>query len=332
MGVAIAAWGHFIPEHRVTNAELASRFGITEDWILARTGIEERRYFQGGATSDMIVQAARPCLERARLLPGDLDCLLVATMTPDYHCPSTAAVVQHKLGAHRAVGFDLMAACSGFLYALQVGTALIKAGIHRNVLVCAADQFSCIIDPTDRKTTLIFGDGAGVCLLQHRDDTNSVIDTLSRLDSTCYTDIVQEAGGTQNPFTFKELNAGHHFLRFFSKSISATGVRLMREVIQEIMTKHGLAFSDIDCVVPHQANKRMVEEIAASFNQSISRFLINIEHIGNTSAASIPLAISQALQSGRLRGDETLLLASVGAGYTYAASLIHLNSFAHADH
>lgn len=324
MGVEIKSWGHFIPDHRVTNAELAARFAITEEWILARTGIEERRYFMEGPTSDMIIRAAVPCLEQANMTPGDLDCVLVATMTPDYHCPSTASIVHHKLGAHKAYGFDIMAACSGYIYALQVATALINAGTHNNVLICAADKFSSIIDYNDRKTRLIFGDGAGVCLLQHSSTVNQVTDTICKMDSTNHMDIVMKAGGSLEPSTAEAVEKGNHYFRFFSKSIGTSGVSLFKNIILELLGKHGLNFDDITYIVPHQANKRMIEQLADALGLPVSRFIINIEHIGNTSAATIPLAISQALQNGALRRGQKLLLTSVGAGYTYAASLITL--------
>ena len=324
MGVEIKGWGHFIPEHRVSNAELAARFATTEEWILTRTGIEERRYFTQGPTSDMIINAALPCLERANLSPEELDCVLVATMTPDYQCPSTAAIVHHKLGAHNAYGFDIMAACSGYIYALQIAAALINSGTHRNVLICAADKFSSIIDPDDRKTRFIFGDGAGVCLLQHSDTLNDVTDTICKMASGSHTDIVMKSGGSMEPATAEAVEKGDHYFRFFSKTIGTSGVGLFREVILELLDKHNLTFDDINYIVPHQANKRMIEQLAAALDLPASRFIINIEHIGNTSAATIPLAISQALQNGKLHRGQKVLLASVGAGYTYAAGLITL--------
>ena len=313
--------------------ELAVRFGVTEDWILSRTGIEERRYFNEGATSDMIVQAAEVCLKQAGIAAFEIDCIIVATMTPDYLCPSTAAVVQNKLGADNAYGFDLMAACSGYLYAMQVAASLINSGTHKTVLVCAADKFSSIIDPQDRKTVLIFADGAGVCLLQQSDMLNHVGRSICRLDSSRHQDILMPTGGSQCPSTASLVAEGNHFLRFKSKSISTDAVSLLSQVIREFLDKNDLSFDDVDYLVPHQANKRMIEALASEFGLPIEKFIINIERVGNTSAATIPLAISQALETGKLRGDETLLLASVGAGYTYAASLLHLkdNSTHHDD-
>lgn len=333
MGVKITGFGHYIPEQRVTNAELSARFGVSEEWIVEKTGIMERCYAASTeATSDLIVPAARQCLAKAGVSPAAVECILVATMTPDQSCPSTAAIVQQQLGAANAWGFDLMAACSGFLYALQVGAALINAGTHRTVLVCAADKMSSIIDPQDRKTTLIFADGAGACLLQYSATENQVVDTICRLDSTCFADIVVPAGGSRLPITEKLVAEGEQYLRFVSRTISTDAVRLLRQVMLDFLGKHGLTFADLDFIIPHQANKRMLEALATDLGLPIEKFIINIEHLGNTSAATIPVAISQALQNGQLHGQETLLLASVGAGYTYAASLIHLNLSAHAHY
>lgn len=326
MGVKITGFGHYIPEARVTNTELAQRFGVSEEWIVQKTGIHERRYAgPEEATSDMIVHAARQCLAQANVAPGAVDCVLVATMTPDHYCPSTAAIVQQKLGTHNAWGFDLMAACSGFIYALQVAAALINAGTHQTVLVCAADKMSSIVDPADRKTVLIFADGAGACLLQHSLTENHLLNTLCRLNSTNYTDIITRVGGSQRPSTDKAVAVGDHYLRFMSRTIGVDDVQLLQEVIIEFMEKNSLSFDELSYIVPHQANKRMIELLADNLQLPISKFIINIEQLGNTSAAAVPIAVSQALQNGQLKGHETLLLASVGAGFTYAAGLLKLN-------
>ncbi|MDO7886640.1 3-oxoacyl-ACP synthase III family protein [Hymenobacter cheonanensis] len=326
MGIAIIGFGHYLPARRVGNPELAERFGVSEDWILAKTGIRERRYAAADeATSDLAVAAARDCLARAGVAASELDCLLVATMTPDQPCPSTAALVQRQLGAVRAWGFDLMAACSGFLYALQVGAALIEAGTCRTVLVCAADKMSSIIDPLDRKTTLVLADGAGACLLQRSDTANHLLGMRCQLDSTCLTDIVAPAGGSRLPATPALVAAGAHYLRFVSRHIGPEVLRLFGQAIRELLADQRLTLAQVDCLVPHQANLRLLEALGDDLGLPANKLLANVADIGNTSAATIPLAISQALRSGRLRGHETLLLAAVGAGYTYAAGLIKLH-------
>lgn len=326
MGVKIIGWGHFIPNIAIKNSELARRFSLSEDWIMERTGIQERRYFSEGATSDMIVYATLQCLQQTKISPSDIDCIIVATMTPDHYCPSTATFVHQKLGTNNAWGFDIMAACSGYLYALQLATSLINANSYKTILICGADKFSSIIDPNDRKTVLIFADGAGVSLLQQSSTENHVIDTICKLDSTNYTDISIEVGGSQNPATVENISNGKHFLQFMSKTVFNTGISLMQNIAHEILNKHNLSFDDIDFIVPHQANKRMIETIAKNLDLPIEKFIINVEQIGNTSAGTIPIAISEALQTGKLKGNEKLLLVSVGAGYTYSASLLNLKN------
>ena len=325
MGVIIKSFGHFIPEKKVTNAELAKRFNITEKWILERTGIEERRYFKDGTTSDMIVNAALQCLSHADISPKDIDCVIVATMTPDYYCPSTAAIVHQKLNTENAWGFDIMAACSGYIYGLQLGRSLINSNTYKNILVCGADKMSSCIDPNDRKTVLVLADGAGVSLLQYSETHNEIIDVLCKLESTHAMDVTIENGGSSTPLTKANIKEGRHYLRFNSKTVFDNGIRLMENAIKDILATSKTDFNSIDFIVPHQANKRMVEILAHRFSIPIQKFIINIEHLGNTSAGTIPIAVSEALENGKLKGNEKLLLASVGAGFTYAAALIQLN-------
>jgi len=325
MGVKIKAFGHFVGDKILGNSELAERYGITEDWIIERTGIEERRYFTEGAVSDMIVKAALDCFAKSAVSVEDIDCVIVATMTPDYYCPSTAAVVHKKLGTNNAWGFDIMAACSGYIYAVQLASALIETKAYKTILVCGADMMSSCIDPFDRKTVLVLGDGAGVTLLQYSATENNILDTVCKLDSTYAMDVNMMVGGSCTPVTNENIQEGNHYLRFGSKRIFEHGVELMDRVIKEIMIKNNLGFDDIDYIVTHQSNKRMIEAVAEKFGLPVEKFIINIEHIGNTSAGSVPIAISEALTTGKLKGNERLLLAAIGAGFTYGASLINLN-------
>jgi 3-oxoacyl-[acyl-carrier-protein] synthase-3 len=325
MGVKIKAFGHFVPDHNVPNKELAERFDLTEEWILERTGIEERKYLLEGGTSDMIVQAALRCLCKTNITATEIDCIIVATMTPDYHCPSTASLVHKRLGATNAWGFDLMAACSGFIYSLQLAASLINSRAYKTVLVCGGDKMSSCIDTSDRKTVLILGDGAGVALLQYDAEQNDVIDTLCKLESEYGMDVNMLTGGSQTQLTADNITENKQYLRFSGKRIFEHGVTLMQNAVTELLEKNSLTFDDIDRIVPHQANKRMIEALAQGFSLPIGKFVINIEHLGNTSAATVPVAISQALETGQLKGNERVLLTSVGAGFTYAASLLKLN-------
>ncbi|MDZ4071403.1 MAG: beta-ketoacyl-ACP synthase 3 [Sediminibacterium sp.] len=324
MGTIIKSFGHFIPTQCLTNSELAKRFDITEEWIIERTGIEERKYFAEGATSDMILKAALQCLSKTNVEPKDIDCIIVATMTPDFYCPSTAAIVHQKLETKNAWGFDIMAACSGYIYALELAASLINSNAYKNILVCGADKFSSIIDPLDRKTVLVFADGAGVSLLQYSELENNITDILCKLDSTYAMDVNMLNGGSQTPLTKKNIVEDNHYLRFSSKRIFEHGITLMQNAIEEILKRNKITFADIDFIIPHQANKKMIEVLAQRLVIPIEKFIINIERIGNTSAATIPIAISQALETKMLKGNERLLLASVGAGFTHAASLITL--------
>lgn len=322
MGVVFRSFGHYVPPTGVGNQELAARFGITPEWIDERTGIMHRAYMQEGGTADMIVPAALQCLQSAGVAPHEVGCIIVATMTPDHHCPSTATLVHHRLGTANAWGFDIMAACSGYLYALQLATALINSNSYRTVLVCGADKMSSCIDHADRKTALILGDGAGVSLLQHSDTHNHVVDTLCGLASGYHADITMPMGGSHCPSTPQGVEQGRHHLRFESSTIFQTAVDLMQQATEQLLQRNGLTFDDIDLIVPHQANKRMIESLATRLNLPISRFVINIEQIGNTSAGTIPIALSQSVQNGRIAGTCRLLMVAVGAGYTYAVSLI----------
>jgi len=325
MGVAIKSLSHFIPETRLTNDYLAAKLGIDSAMIAEKTGIMERRIFHDGATSDMIVNAAHICLEQNNMSPQDVECIIVATMTPDFLCPSTAAVIHSKLKTTNAWGFDAMAACSGFVYGLKIATAMINSGQHKNVLLCAADKMTSIIDPMDKKTSLIFGDGAGVVLLEHvPDEQNEVIDTICKLDSTDLMSVSALDCGSQNPITPETLTNGNQFMKFTSRGIFSGGVAFFKEVILEILAKNNLTFDDIDYIVPHQANKRMLEKLAEELNVCISKFIINIEHIGNTNSGSIPIALSEAFLDGRIQPGMKVVVAGVGAGFTYGASILEI--------
>ena len=293
MGIVFTAFGHFVPDNTVSNTELSLRYNVTEDWIIDRTGIDQRHYYLEGATSDMIVKAALRCLSKADVKADDIDCIIVATMTPDYYCPSTAAIVHQKLNTKNACGFDIMAACSGYIYALQIASSLIASNSYKTILVCGADKMSSCIDTKDRRTVLVLSDGAGVSLLQHSETNNNLIDIVCKLDSTHATDVSILYGGSKMPLTKENISEDKHYLRFTGKGIFDNGVSLMYQVITEIMEKNNLSFDDIDFIIPHQSNKRMIEVLAQRLSLPIEKFIINIDYIGNTSAASIPIAISR---------------------------------------
>lgn len=321
MGVVFKAFGYFIPDKRVTNEELSTRFNISQEWILERTGILERRYFEDGATSDMIVLAAQDCLKQAEINPEEIDCIIIATMTPDFHCPSTASIVHKKLKTSNASGFDVMAACSGFIFALELAQSLIETRKYKNVLVAGADKMSSCIEQSDRKTSLVLADGAGVCLLQYSKVENQVIDTICKIDSDSALDVIIPNGGSQKPLTEEISKERNHYLRFQSKNVFENGIQLFIRAINYILKRNNLSIEDIDLIVPHQANKRMIEELSRRLGVPISKFVINVEMIGNTSAATVPIAISQTNEREKLNGK--ILSVTVGAGFTYAATILN---------
>lgn len=322
MGAIFKAFGHFTPETSITNQALAQRFGITEEWIYQRTGITSRKYYEEGATSDMIIQAiANSNLTQAQ--KNSIDCIIVATITPDHQCPSTAAIVQQKLGIANSFGFDVAAACSGFIYALQLADSLLLTRKYQNVLVIGADKMSSIIDPNDRKTSLVLADGAACCLLSYSSSQTHIIDTICKLDSTLCNSVVVPNGGSAKPLNHQTFAEQQHYLRFTDKKVFDGGIALFENIITEILEQNKLTVNDIDLIVPHQANRRMLEAFAQKMQIPIEKLYINIDDIGNTSAATIPIALSQLQQQNKLQGN--ILLTSVGAGFTYAASLISLN-------
>jgi 3-oxoacyl-[acyl-carrier-protein] synthase III len=304
----------------ITNKQLAQQFGITTQWIEERTGIQERRYFKEGATSDMVVQAIKHMGLSATELQ-QVDGIIVATITPDYHCPSTAAIVLHKLGLPTIYGIDIAAACSGFVYAIEMADALISSGKYQQLLIIGADKMSSIIDHNDRKTALIFADGASCCLVANSSHSQ-VVATVCAVDSSLCHSVLVPNGGSANPITTQNFAEQQHYLRFTDKKVFDTGIQLLQQAIEKVLEKAGATLHDIDIIVPHQANKRMLEALAQRMHIPIEKFFINIEYIGNTSAATIPIALSQAQEQGLLKGN--VLLASVGAGFTYGAGLLKL--------
>jgi len=292
MGIEFSKFGHFIPEKRLTNAKLAIRFNITEEWIEQRTGINERRYFKDGCTSDMIFRAVKNAGVEAGYLES-IDCIIVATMTPDKYCPSTAAVLQAKLGINHTFAFDIMAACSGFIYALQIADGLIRSSKYKKILVVGADKMSSIVDENDRKTALIFSDGAGFAVLQECVGPGQIVDCFCSLDSNISEAVVIPHGGSLQPIRESNIRERNQYLRFTSKEVYEGGLELFEKAINELLVRNDLSYDDIDLIVPHQANKRMIEELARRMGIPIEKFYINIEFIGNTSAATIPIALSE---------------------------------------
>ena len=317
---AVTSVGTYLPPDRLTNAELETMVDTTDEWIRSRTGIEERRILRDPdkATAFMATEAARQCLDKAGVAPDDVDCILVATVTPDMVFPATACLVQHNLGARRAWGYDLSAACSGFLYALTTGSKMIESGMHRRVLVIGADTMSRIIDYTDRATCIIFGDGAGAVLLEARADGTGVLDSVQYVDGSGVDSLSQPAGGSLRPATRETVDARLHYVQQDGKAVFKRAVVGMAEAAAEVMERNGLATGDIRYLVPHQANLRIIDATARRMGVGADQVMVNIQTYGNTTAGTLPLCLGD--WESRLRTGDNLILAAFGGGFTWGAT------------
>ena len=295
-----------------------------DQWIMERTGIRERHIVDKGVgTSDLAVEAAKICLAKRGISAAELEVIIVATVTPDMVFPATACLVQDKLGAKGAWGFDLSAACSGFPYALQVGAKLIESGMHTKVLVIGADVMSSIIDYTDRATCVIFGDGAGAVLLEPcAEGELGLIDYWHEIDGSGALSLNMPGGGSLNPATAETVAAKMHYVHQDGGAVYKFAVRKMAEAAEKVLTRNGITGSDLGCFIPHQANKRIILSTAERLGMPEERVIINIDRYGNTTAATIPLAMQTALDEGHLKKGDLVLLASVGAGFTVGATLL----------
>ena len=294
-----------------------------DKWIVERTGIRERHLVDKGvATSDLATEAAKKALAERGIAPSDLDAILVATVTPDMFFPATACLVQHKLGAKNVWGFDLSAACSAFVYALQTGTQFVATGAHKKVLVIGADVMSSIIDYTDRATCVIFGDGAGAVLLEPADDSLGIIDFIHEVDGSGACSLYMPGGGSLHPSTHETVNQKMHFVHQDGAAVFKFAVRKMADLCDQILKRNNLKGSDIDAFIPHQANQRIITATADRLGMRPESVIINIDRYGNTTAGTIPLAMETARQEGKLKKGSLVLLASVGAGFTVGATLL----------
>jgi 3-oxoacyl-[acyl-carrier-protein] synthase III len=320
----ISALGTYVPPRVLTNADLEKMVETNDAWIVERTGIRERHLVDKGiATSDLSVEAARRCLASRGIDPTEVEAIIVATVTPDMIFPSAACVIQNKLGAIGAWGFDLSAACSGFPYALQVGAKLVESGAHKKVLVIGADVMSSIIDYTDRSTCILFGDGAGAVLLEPcAEGETGLIDFWHEIDGSGAVSLNMPAGGSLLPASHETVDKRQHFVYQDGQAVYKFAVRKMAEAAERVLERNGVNGNDLACFIPHQANKRIIESTAQRLGMPMDRVIINIDRYGNTTAGTIPLAMDTAIQEGRLKKGDLVLLASVGAGFTVGATLL----------
>jgi 3-oxoacyl-[acyl-carrier-protein] synthase-3 len=320
----ISSVGTYVPPKLLTNADLEKMVATNDQWIMERTGIRERHIVEKGvATSDLAVEAAKKCLEKRGIGAEELEVIIVATVTPDMFFPATACLVQDKLGAKGAWGFDLSAACSGFPYALQVGAKLIESGAQKKVMVIGADVMSSVIDYTDRTTCVIFGDGAGAVLLEPCEEGEvGLVDYFHEIDGAGAPSLNMPGGGSLHPATAETVAAKMHYVHQDGQAVYKFAVRKMAEAAEIVLGRNGLTGADLGCFIPHQANKRIILSTAERLGMPVDSVVINIDRFGNTTAATIPMAMQTALDEGRLKKGDLVLLASVGAGFTVGATLL----------
>jgi len=319
----ITALGCYVPPRVLTNDDLEKMVDTSNEWIMERTGIRTRHIADAGvATSDLALEAARAALAQRGIAPSELEALLVCTVTPDMMFPSTACLVQDCLGASRAWGFDLIAACSGFIYGLTTGAQMVASGAHRKVLVIGADTMSRIIDYTDRATCVLFGDGAGAMLLEPAEsEEEGLIDFIHEVDGSGGKYLYMPAGGSRRPPSHETVDQRMHFVHQDGQQVFKFAVRKMYEVCKELLDRNGFSPRDVDVMIPHQANRRIITAAADRLGISCDRVIINIDRYGNTTAGTIPLATRDAIEQGLLKKGSLALMAAVGAGYTVGASL-----------
>ena len=319
---AITAVGHYLPPERITNADLEKLVDTNDEWIVSRTGIRERRILRDPdkATAYMATEAARKLLDSRGISAEELDTIIVATVTPDMFFPSTACLVQAELGAVNAWGFDLSAACSGFLFGLTTGARFVESGRSKKVLVIGADKMSTIVDYRDRATCILFGDGAACALLEPDPDGHGVLDYIERIDGTQKDMLCMTGGGSLNPATHETVDASMHYLHQEGRSVFKYAVTGMADVADEIMTRNNLGSDDIRYLVPHQANLRIIDATARRMGIGPEQVMLNIERYGNTTAATIPLCLVD--WEHQLRRGDNLVLAAFGGGFTWGAAWV----------
>jgi 3-oxoacyl-[acyl-carrier-protein] synthase-3 len=320
----IASLATYVPPKLLTNADLERMVETNDEWILQRTGIRERHIVEPGvATSDLAKEASLLAIERAGLTPKDIDLIIVGTTTPDMAFPSTACLLQAKIGASNAWGWDLSAACSGFTYALTTAAQMVAAGGSQRALVVGADVMSSIIDYTDRTTCILFGDGAGAVVVDVSDDPEiGIIDFENYVDGSGGGALCMPAGGSLRPASHATIDERQHYVKQDGATVFKFAVRNTEEVCRRLLERNNLTGKDIDVFVSHQANRRIIQHAAEKLDLEPSKVVINIERFGNTTAGTIPLALHDAVSEGRIKNGDLVLLASVGAGFTVGSVLL----------
>lgn len=319
---AITCVHGYVPEYVLSNSELEKMVDTTDEWITTRTGIKERRLLKtpGLATSDMGAEAVKGLLEKRGITADDIELIIFATVTPDMVFPSTACIMADKIGAKNAWGFDLAAACSGFLFALETGAKFIESGKHKKVLVVGGDKMSSIIDYTDRNTCIIFGDGLGCVLLEPNEEGNGIIDSVLKIDGHGRHFLHQKAGGSLKPPTHETVDAREHYVYQDGKTVFKFAVNGMADVSAQIMERNNLTAEDVTYLVPHQANLRIIDATAERMGLSREKVMINIDHFGNTTNGTLPLLLWE--WENKLKKGDNLVLSAFGGGFTWGSIYI----------
>ena len=320
---AITGVGAYVPERILANAELEKLVETSDEWITTRTGIKERRIAAVDEfTSSLATKAAERAMKMAGVTAGQIDLIIVATLTPDMPFPSTACLVQRNLGAARAAAFDIEAACSGFIYALDIGQQFILSRTYETVLVVGAEKLSSIVNWKDRNTCVLFGDGAGAAILQHRENSHGLLTAVMGADGNKADLLSMPGGGSACPATQTSVAEGKHFLRMDGKETFKNAVNAMVSAAHEAMRRCEIDIADIKCVIPHQANQRIVDAVGDRLKATPEQLFINLHKYGNTSAASVAIALDEAVSSGRIERGDLILLVVFGAGLTWGAAVI----------
>ena len=328
MAATISTIAHYFPSTIIENSYFENYLDTSDEWIVKRTGIKERRFALEGATSDLIIPAAKKCLEKRKIRPKEIDCIIVCTVTPDHSFPSTACVVQDKLGCKNAWGFDLSAACSGFLFGLSTAVSLVNSKQCKKVLLCGADKMTSILNLNDRNTAVLFGDGAGVCIVEESNDPNlGFIDTVMHIDGAGGKYLKKISGGSFLPSWHSSVKDEAHYFFQEGQSVFKTAVSEMSNAVYDLMKKQKMTQKDITWLVPHQANLRIINAVGDRLNIPPEKVVINVDKFGNTTAATIPSAISQLSEDRKLRVGDNVVMCAFGGGFTWGASLLKWNPY-----
>lgn len=321
--VAIVGTGSYLPERILTNADLEKMVDTTDEWIVTRSGIRERHIARDDeATSDMAAVAAKRALQQAGVAPEAVDLIIVATVTPDMGFPSTACFVQNAIGAKRATCFDLEAACAGFLFAVETAQQFIRTGTIETALVIGAEKLSCVTDWKDRSTCVLFGDGAGAVVLQASRDSRGILTTVTGSDGSLAELLNLPGGGSRHPVSAQTIENRLHYMKMNGREVFKHAVRAMCDAARKALGRCNMTIADVACVVPHQANMRIIDAIRERFEVPPEKFYVNLHRTGNMSAASVPVALDEAARSGRIKTGDNVLLVAFGGGFTWGAMVV----------